>query len=62
MKEIITYTVSVCVAGAWRNSPEYPTPEQACAMILPFVKKLNQRFTKVTIVRNVRYVAVEPSK
>ncbi len=56
MKEIVTFQVSVKVAGTWRTSPEYPTAEQACAMIAPFVNKLQQKYTCVTIVRNVRQV------
>lgn len=62
MKEIVTWSLCVKVAGSWRNSPEYKTEEEACAKIVPFLKKLQQRFTQVTIVRNVRYETVEGAK
>lgn len=57
MKQIITYQLSIKVAGTFRVSPEYPTPEEACSKIVPFLKKLKQHYTQVTIIRNVRTVA-----
>lgn len=57
MKEIVTWQIQVRVGKNWRKSPEYRTPEEACAMLLPFVKKLQQRFTCCTVIRNVRYMA-----
>lgn len=59
MKEIVTWQIQVRVGKDWRKSPEYATPGEACAMLLPFVKKLQQRFTCCTVIRNVRYVAEE---
>lgn len=56
MKEVITFQVAIKVAGTWRTSPEYPTVEKAVEMIIPFVKKLQQKYTSCSIVRNVRYV------
>jgi len=57
MKQIITYQLSIKVAGTFRVSDQYPTPEAACADIVPFLKKLKQHYTQVVIVRNVRTVA-----
>lgn len=54
MKQIITYQLSIKVAGTFRVSPEYATPEEACSKIPAFVKKLKQHYTQVVIVRNVR--------
>lgn len=62
MKEIVTWSLSVKVAGSWRCSPEYATAEEACSKIVPFLNKLQQRFTQVTIVRNVRYQTEEGAK
>lgn len=59
MKEIVTFQVSVKVAGTWRVSPEYPTAEKAVSMIIPFVEKLQQKYTSCNIIRNVRYVSTE---
>lgn len=56
MREIITFQVAIKVAGTWRTSPEYPTAEKAVEMIIPFVNKLQQKYTSCNIIRNVRYV------
>ena len=57
MKQVIKYSLNVKFEGTWRRSPEYDTPEEACANLVPFVKKHNGQFLSVTIVRNVRYVS-----
>lgn len=59
MKEVVTFQVAIKVGGTWRTSPQYATPEEAVAQILPFVKKLKQKYTTCTIQRCVRYVADE---
>lgn len=59
MKEIITYSLSIKVAGSYRRSPEYSSPEEACAKIVPFVKKFQQKYTNVTVIRTVRYEKLE---
>lgn len=59
MKEIITWSLSIKVAGTYRRSPEYPTAEEACAKIAPFLKKFQQKYTNVTILRTVRYEKLE---
>ena len=59
MKEIVTWSLSSRVNGGNRRSPEYSTPEEACANIVPFLKKLQYHYTNVVIVRSVRYEAVE---
>lgn len=56
MREIITFQVAIKVAGTWRTSLEYPTVEKAVEMIIPFVNKLQQKYTSCNIIRNVRYV------
>lgn len=62
MKEIVTWSLCIKVAGSYRRSPEYASAEQACAMIVPFLTKLQQRYTNVTIVRTVRYETEEGAK
>lgn len=62
MKEIVTWSLSVKIAGSWRNSPEYASPEQATSMIVPFLNKFQQKYTSVTIVRNVRLVPKETAQ
>lgn len=57
MKQIVTYQLSIKVAGTFRVSPEYATPEEACSKIVPFIKRLRQHYTQVTIIQNVRTVA-----
>lgn len=59
MKEIVTWSLSIRVNGVNRRSPEYSTPEEACANIVPFLKKLQYHYTNVVVVRSVRYEAVE---
>lgn len=59
MKEIVTWSLSIKVNGVNRRSPEYATPEEACANIVPFLKKLAYRYTTVVVVRSVRYEAVQ---
>lgn len=56
MKEIVYYTISVKVGKDWRVSPAYASAEQACANIVPFVTVLKQKYTSVTITRNVTVV------
>jgi len=59
MKEVVTWSLSIKVNGVNRRSPEYSTPEEACANIIPFLKKLQYRYTNIIVVRSVRYVASE---
>lgn len=61
MKEIVTWQLQVRVGKEYRMSPEYPTAEEACSKLLPFVKKLQMRYTQATVIRHVRYVADEKS-
>ena len=61
MKEIETWSLSIKINGAFRRSPEYATPEEACSNIVPFLKKFRYKYTVVTVVRNVRYISDEGS-
>lgn len=57
MKEIVKFKVSVKCGSTWRNSPAYDTPEEACATIPAFINHFKQKYTQVTIMRDVSYVA-----
>lgn len=57
MKEIVTFSIAIKIAGCWRVSPDYATAQEACSKIPVFLERFPQRYTQVTINRNVRYQA-----
>ena len=61
-KEIVKYTVAIKVGGKWRTSEPYDTAEEACKNIVPFLTICKQRYTSVTITRNVSTITEEAAQ
>ena len=60
VKVLEAWRLSVKWEGKYRTSPEYATPEQACAAIVPFLKNTKcPHYLPVTVECVVRYVAAE---
>lgn len=57
LREVVTWSVNVKWAGAWRMSPQYPTYEEALQNLGKFCAQFQGKFLSVTIVRNVRFEA-----
>lgn len=57
MKQIITWQVSIKVGKGYYVTDPHSTPEEAFSEIVPSLEELQQHYTQVTIVRNVRTVA-----
>lgn len=57
MKEIVKFKVVVKIGKTFRTSPAYDSAEEACATIPAFVNHFKQKYTQVTIMRDVSYVA-----
>lgn len=57
VKQVITWSINVKWAGAWRQSPQYPTYEEALKNLGKFCAQFAGKFLSVTIIRNVRFEA-----
>ena len=57
VKQVITWSINVKWAGAWRMSPQYSTYGEALANLGKFCAQFQGKFLSVTIVRNVRFEA-----
>lgn len=57
VKQVIAWSINVKWAGTWRQSPQYPTYEEALANLGKFCAQFKGKYLSVTIIRSVRFEA-----